>query len=381
MKEIAIISLTIFLTIPGLSNAAEGWQELPGTHIRDVCPPNAPVYNFYNRCANVVIAWSGGTLDTKRNRLVIFGGGHGDYRGNELYGLDLNTFTMERLTDPSTAKEIADDICEDKLPDGTPSSRHSYGGLAYIAHADRLFVYGGSKGCGSGGFGNDTWTFDFNTNTWHYMQPSGDNPGRALVASAYDPVTKKVFMRTNRYLYAYDFDNNSWERLSGDDLISGFSFKSAAIDPVRRKFVIVGGKSAGSVHVIDLSPGSNYQQTQLTTTGDTTMVQGKSPGVAYDPVNDRIVAWDGARESTPPIDTVYALNLDTLIWSAHTFPNGPTQDVTTGTFGRFAYVPSLQAIVAVSSVDENAFLLRLGDGSGNSGFAVAPDEPSNLTAE
>jgi len=39
--------------------------------------------------------------DTKSNRLIIWGGGHGDYFGNEVYGLDLNNMTMSRLTEPS----------------------------------------------------------------------------------------------------------------------------------------------------------------------------------------------------------------------------------------------------------------------------------------
>jgi len=34
-------------------------------------------------------AWSGGALDTKRDRLVIWGGGHADYYGNELYAFYL----------------------------------------------------------------------------------------------------------------------------------------------------------------------------------------------------------------------------------------------------------------------------------------------------
>jgi len=92
---------------------------------------------------NVIGAWCSGVLDTKRNRLVVWGGGHNDYYGNEVYAFDISTFTWHRLNDPSPIKDK--NICGPYNPDSTPVSRHTYGGLAYIAHADRFFGLGGSQ--------------------------------------------------------------------------------------------------------------------------------------------------------------------------------------------------------------------------------------------
>ena len=71
-----------------------GWQALPNTKIRSVCPPSTAEYPFSFKCKNVVLAWSGGTVDSTRNRLLVWGGGHADYFGNELYALDLDDLTI-----------------------------------------------------------------------------------------------------------------------------------------------------------------------------------------------------------------------------------------------------------------------------------------------
>src|SRR5690349_5462252 len=76
---------------------AQGWQDLPNTKMLSVCPPNnfqpagggMPAYNFTNECHYVIDGWNGAVADTRRNRLLIWGGGHVAYHGNEIYALDL----------------------------------------------------------------------------------------------------------------------------------------------------------------------------------------------------------------------------------------------------------------------------------------------------
>src|SRR5262249_44143633 len=64
-----------------------GWTQLPNTPLQSVCPPNDSSYRFNNNCYQVIKAWSGGMADTARNRLIVWGGGHNDYYGNEIYAL------------------------------------------------------------------------------------------------------------------------------------------------------------------------------------------------------------------------------------------------------------------------------------------------------
>ncbi len=129
-------------------NYTLGWNELFSTKLKDVCPPdgqkdwNGNKYLFSYACRNVITAWSSGIFDSLRNRFILWGGGHGDYFGNELYAVNLGQIppNLVRLNDPSPINTDLND-CKETLSDGNPNSRHTYGGLVYIQHADRMFTY------------------------------------------------------------------------------------------------------------------------------------------------------------------------------------------------------------------------------------------------
>jgi hypothetical protein len=359
MHRVKAIVFLLFAA-PGVLLAQPGWEEIPNTAMRSVCPTFPDGYYGYVGCGAVVGAWSGGAFDTKRNRLILWGGGHADYYGNELYALELNSKPRRivRLTDPSPFPNPY--VTTEVMSDGAPCSRHTYGGIAYIAHADRLFAYGGAK-AGNGGGSTLTWTFDFATNRWQNMNPKGTAPGSAnfdtIVAAAYDPVTRKVFVRNSSSFASYDYDTNTWTTLKSGDPMSAFQAGDVTdvIDPVRRKFVVVGPGPNG-VRVIDLKGSGGYASVPLATTG---IYPSHAPGLAYHEPSGLIVAWDGSADTTVPPDTVYTLNLESATWTAYQYPKPPFAPSSRGTFGRWQYSPALDAFVVVNHVDHNAFLFRL----------------------
>jgi hypothetical protein len=313
-----------------------------------VCPPNGfggSSYAFTDNCPGVTAAWNSTVFDKARNRLIVWGGGHHDYLGNELYALDLNSLTVRRLTDPGLP--VAHSDCPESLVNGTqPNSRHTYDGIAYIDHADRMFVFGGSlSSCGF--MSNKTWTFNFATSVWENRSPRGPIP-RAVpgVITAYDAVSRTVFVHDSTTLYAYDFHADRYTDLSSGSAID--YHMSGIVDPVRRKLVIVG---AGNVYVYDISPGSWHWRRTLKTTEGESIVNSGYPGLAYDPVSDRIVAWNGG-------DTVYSLNLDAGVWTAITFPGGPGKAPAAGTFKRWSYSTASGVFILVNSMDGNAYAFR-----------------------
>jgi hypothetical protein len=341
--------------------SALGWHELAGTRIRSVCPSGVG-----GDCAGVTTAWGGGTFDSQRNRLLVWGGGHSDYFGNEVYAVDLDDGTVQRLNDPSPNPPST---CSNTgvMPDGKPTSRHTYNHLAYIAHADRMFAFGGSNvPCGF--MLGDTWTLNLANLAWQKMNPSGPSPepnfGRV---TAYDPATRKVYIHDQQYLYSYTFETNTYARLSPSTLID--QYMTATIDTKRNLFVIVG---RGSVYAYSIAPGSSYTRQTWSTTGDTSMVNGTFAGLAYDPVTDRIVAWSGG-------NTVYSLNPDTKVWTAITYSGGPGAAMSNGTYGRFAYSAASNAFVVVNSVDRNAFALRLSAADGTP--PKVPQAPSQVNVQ
>jgi hypothetical protein len=234
---------------------AQGWTQLSSTMLHPVCPANTAVYNFFDQCPSVVSAWSGGIADVGRNRLIVWGGGHHDYSGNEVYALTLSDQKMSRLNNPGPPVTDPNASGVTTLADGTPNSRHTYNGLAYIAHADRMFVFGGSL-AGNGFGSNDTWTLNLATLKWQRMDPVAGGPPTAAFGSMadYDPNTQTVFLHDTNSFWQYTFETNTYKNLSPSTSSVLDIHNNGVIDPKRRLFFVIGV----GMHVIDIATGANH---------------------------------------------------------------------------------------------------------------------------
>lgn len=349
------LSGTTTTKIPGTA----GWYRIPNTKLASVCPPNTPEYHFSSTCENVIAAWSGGIADQSRNRMILWGGGHNDYYGNELYALDLNRLTLSRLNDPSPIYAGPPPLpCRTIMPDGKPNTRHTYGGLSYIAHADRMFVFGGIVACTNGGGSNDTWTLDLASLQWKSMDPhKGDQPRTIIgvVMSDYDPNTRRVFLDNQRDFYSYSFDTNSYSRLFFDAPDVSYHM-TAVIDPQRRLFIMFGGEwdGNGGVKAISISPRSKYQLQDWNSQvrGCQALRNSAYPGLAYDPTQRVIVGWAGG-------NTVYQFDPDNKSCTPVTFPDGPGEQQHNGTHGRWRYFSSMDLFALVNDASQDAYVLRI----------------------
>jgi hypothetical protein len=311
-----------------------GWSEIPNTQIDSVCActNGFPEVCGQEGCSAITEDWNSAVFDTQRNRLIIWGGGHDGYYGNELYALDLNNLAMTRLTDPGLPVATS---CVESIVNGTqPNSRHTNDGIVYLTHVDKMFVFGGVPACPGGGFTNDTWTFDFATNVWQRMNPTGPIPRARPAAAAYDPNTGKVFVHDGNALYAYTFSTDSYEWLSNNTIDELWRL-TGIVDPVRKQLLFIGN---GQVLRYDIAPGSNY-----------------------------VLGWHGG-------DTVYSLNLDTNVWTATTHTGGPGAAISTGTYDRWSYSTTSNAFVLVNRTDQNAFSFRLTLG-------IRPAPPTGLQVQ
>ena len=88
----------------------------------------------------------------RRNRMVVFGGGHGDYAGNEIMVFDIETLRWIRINDPSPRFD-SEGVIERSgyYPDANgypdlqqPRSRHSYWSQIYVPTIDRYCAIGSS---------------------------------------------------------------------------------------------------------------------------------------------------------------------------------------------------------------------------------------------
>jgi len=349
------------------------WLEIPNSNLDQVSPNPIPAGS--TGVMSVMEAWSGGAYDTKRDRLIIWGGGHTNYAGNELYVFDLNTLQWTRLTEPSSLDGWTDG--DKEYSDGRPISRHTYDYIEYLPPPYDQFFTGGGAGLWRGGSDdNTTFIFDFQTNKWIKEANPTPNPGLGAI-TVYDKVTEKIWMHNagkGSFLSEFDPKTKKWKKRGSvwtepDGWID--YYWSGAIDPIRRKFVAIGN---GNLYVWDLTEKGDIGNTKPVTTGNTEILSMQSPGFQYDPVSDEFIAWHGG-------ENIYTLNMDNMAWKKIApAPSNvviPTPAAKAGTFGRFRYVPSRNVFIAVNRVTENVYIYRHTAPLS----ATAPHQPSRPNAQ
>jgi hypothetical protein len=363
----------LFLLVP-LALAQNGWQDLPNTVLHSICPPNnfqpagggMPPYSFADNCHSVVDAWSGAAVDTKRNRLLIWGGGHVGYEGNEAYALNLGSqpATMQRLNDPSIFDPTS--CPEVNVADGTPPARHTYGGLVYLPRSDRMFAWEGVSYCGSSL--RHTWTLDLATMTWHDMHPGGVDvtAGSGSVQGAQcvlDPTTTHETVicldGNNKNLFRYDYTTNSWAALTSYGSTDVPLASGVVVDPAHKLIIFIGESNENTgnfqVKAIDISPKSNLavQDWSAQVTGCSAL-NIDYPSLTYDPSINRVVAYPGSGNS------VYIFDPITRACVGQSFPGGPAANkMSYGIFRRFAYFPAIGKYGAVNSALTDAYTFTL----------------------
>ncbi len=345
-----------------------GWKELHSTQLSSVAPKNdfggiKYPFRFYSQY--VTGAWSGAAFDSKRNQLLIFGGGHGDYYGNEVYALNLNNNNIKRITDPAVPIAKGQQPCPQELPpnDGSqPNSRHTYDGLVYMPTVDKMFVFGGSLACGTGTAGNDIWWFDPEKRTWERKWPTGQHPKDYLSAmTAWDSINKFVYLH-DRWggLFIYEPTIGKYGRFSKVSSVGlwkgwGWNMEFIPENQVLIAFSGAGQRSGerdGKLYWWDVGNKHYNPQELITKGGDALFQNYDAPGLAFDPVLKKLIAWNGGNK-------VYALDWTTKTWIEINAPGIPNKPLKNGTYGRFAYSPENDAFVVYNRTNENAFLLKI----------------------
>ncbi len=361
------------------------WYEVPNSHMADSVEKD-PTDEWAGGTGptSLMVAWSGGAFDTKRNRLVIWGGGHYDYWGNAVYAFDINTLKWNRLTNNSSMAGWTDTttggLCHSIMPsDGLPAARHTYDGITYIPDPiDRLWANGGAiMKCG---FPDRlTWEFDFNNNTWQRKADEQLNPGAGNIC-AYDAKNQSVWLQVGgQYLLQeYNLAQDNWNvNNNGNPVIHNNSWcpyggftdnATGALDPDHHHFVAVGN----GIYDWNLDTASSWCYTVPSSKGDASLTVSSNPGFVWDAAAHVFVGWNGGAN-------VYTLDPLTWTWTKITPSAGnkviPTNPPTAGTYGRFQYIPSKNAFIAVNSINEDVWVYKLDSARGiTTGMNNQPSE-------
>jgi hypothetical protein len=372
-----------------ISNLPPGqWFEVPGSAMEgvkaDACRIKE-VRDAYERVikdmagcnSDRMMSYSGGAYDSKRHRLMVWGGGHSTYAGNELYAFDLAAAKWIRVTEPSppVLENVLDaerKVMQPQSPHWhdpkfppAPISVHSYDQLEYLPDQDLFFAAGGATYSANGYASGLAWLFDLNrsdSSGWSQTPMPGKAYGlfEFNMSTAYDPVSGRVLMRGYSEAGSFDPSEKTWN-ITQRKLRSRGLGTVGELDPKRRMFIVIGG---GSAELYRISPSGEFGEMQaLVTSGDKEIEQCYAPGLTFDTKADRFVAWCGKGE-------VYSLNPEKRLWVKHAPKNGvaPPDPADSpgirGTYGRFRYMPEYNAFVLVSGMRSNVFVYRLADDKG-----------------
>jgi len=356
------------------SLAVGEWFEVPNSAVRKVIYQYPAGTYFGNTSDMRFLTESGGSYDTLRDRMIVWGGGHGDYAGNEIYTFDISTLSWSRVNDPSPRFDTAGVIeSTGYYPDANgnpdpqqPRSRHSYWYQLYVPSIDRYCSIGNVFSFPNAKASRNVDCFDFVMKRWERKQDAMTTGG--LATALYDPITRHVWIHgqhwssTSGFLAEWDpVSDTSTKRSNAPSGVKERT--SPALDTRRRQIAILG---LNELRVFDLNQSGMLVPQLKTLQGNTAILSMERGGFAYDPVNDRYVAWSGNIGGQPR--DIYVITPDTWVSTKVTLggataPKAPvnfSDGGSNGVYGRFAYIPSKKAFILINNrLDDNVFFFKL----------------------
>ena len=371
------------------------WVRLNTNEFRDVWTPvdQRPYHHIAGSPAAVINAWGAATWDSNRDEYIIWGGGHANYEGNEVYTWSAATLQWERASLPSEIVHVGTHY---ETVDGwehSPISSHAWDNLEFLQVADRMINFGGSAAHHGSNFvetdrvtktgpyfwdpakadpdkvggltgshvnpdsypdvvGGEMWE---NRMTWNNSTPIPGNMTQGTTDYALIDGVDVVFVNTySQGLFKYsvydvnDPSRDTWEHLGRVyDSYSGHG--GGAYDPVRNMYVRTSGTeftywdldNAGPANrSVGFMPEDPSGQFALNTRF----------GMEYDPVRDRFVLWEGNASvwylQAPDEPSTAGWQLQRAPTPTEPAPVVPT--AFTGVNGRWDYIDKYDLFIGVT---------------------------------
>ena len=205
-----------------------------------------------------------------------------------------------------------------RLADGP--AKHLGARIAYDAESDRVILFGGYNIAGL--LYHDTWAYDFNTDTWTKMEPATEPPGRNYQGLTYDSKADRVLTyggvtvegKPLETLWAYDFNTDTWqEMLPGDQPFPGFrDYNAMVYDEESDRTILYGGDksgdSTGAIWSYDYSTNTWEKHESSTDPGNRSR-----HAMAYASATDRTIIFGGLMGKY--LNETWSYDLNTNTWT------------------------------------------------------------------
>ena len=190
------------------------WTEMNST--ANMMPTRADMFFIYDSQSDVVILFGGTTGPVTR---TVF---------NDTWAYEYDSNTWTNMTTASF-----------------PSGRYGHQ-AAYHSGADRIIMFSGAT---DAEHFNETWSYDYDSNTWTDLNPSTMPPLRRYGAMAYDSESDKIILfggvlatgGTTGDTWAYDYDTNTWENMNPVSAPSSRFYSLMAYDSESDRIILFSG--------------------------------------------------------------------------------------------------------------------------------------------
>jgi hypothetical protein len=240
-----------------------------------------PDSSYGSNISAIIGAWSSFAWDSNRGNMILYGGGHANYGGNEIYTWQSSTLLWQRSSLPTQIelppggyywRTVGNDV--------SPLSAHTYDNNVFLTQIDRFLTFGG---------------FVFNAGTPYYKfladgsitttGPYLFDPNRAdgnkvggADGTGVDPLTPGGQMWQNRDIYANQ---------PSSPLPQGF-YNGMAVQTVENGkdvvYVVGAIQTNSSLYRYQINVANDPSKDSWTRVGDMTTLSGQGAG-AYDPNN------------------------------------------------------------------------------------------------
>ena len=218
-----------------------------------------------------------------------------------------------RETEINSAQSTFEQGWTNMTPSVAPSGRF-WPAMAYDSNSDRVILFGGSIGPPAY-VSNETWAYDFNSNTWTNMSPdmapSYVEAFDAMVSNSRRNATL-LFSSYDRQTWIYEYTTNRWTSLNqaGPSRLVYFDM---AYDSQSDRVVLYGG------WLVDAASRSWETWGYNGATNTWTSMGFGPPGrslhaMAYDSQSDRVVLYGGDGPDGPT-DETWTYDVDTNTWT------------------------------------------------------------------
>jgi len=237
---------------------------------------------------------TGMTYAAKADRIILFGGVYpGEWGRDETWAYDYNTNTwQQRASGPAS---------------------HLGCRIAYDAESDRIILFGGYD-YSNDTFFNDTWVYDYNSDTWTEMAPSTSPSPRNLFAMAYDAESDRVLVWGQdrpepdaTSMWAYDYNSNTWKEMISNEGPTRNIRLSMAYD-VKADRIILQSDADTWAYDYDTNQWMNLAPAQ-------TIGMRSKYDMVYSTAADRIILFGGSKSSSTFNDETWIYNFEANMWT------------------------------------------------------------------